>query len=114
MHDNDTANVFKCWKFLTCAIIAEDDNVLEYNEFVEGPLKQGKEDCPKSLEIFCLKCTLQEVKDAHFPFFNENLSRQLEELQMSRVCFTCRSTESPRIILGINLKLWARISSTKL
>ena len=36
--------------------VGKDDNGLEYIEFVEGQQKRGKEDCAKSLEIFCPLC----------------------------------------------------------
>ena len=65
--------------------VGKDDNGLEYIEFVEGHQKQGKEDCPKRLEIFCPLCHMkQEMKDAQLPFFNEYLPRQPEALQMSK------------------------------
>ena len=75
--------------------VGKDDNGLKYIEFVEGQQKQGKEDCPKRLEIFCSLCICNRKWNMpSCPFLTSTC------LANQKHC------KCPRITLGINLNLY--------
>ena len=84
--------------------VGKDHNRLEYIEFVEGQQKQGKEDCPKSLEIFCIRNRFYVYEILCIR------NRSWKMLSCRFLASTCLVNQNhckcPRITLGINLNLF--------